>query len=42
MDKSADMRRSLPLVHWVSLGLGILAVVVPWWLGIMWLVGAIA
>ncbi len=34
--------QSLPLRQWLLLLTGILMVAVPWWLGMLWIVGALS
>lgn len=42
MTKSLEVSSSLPLRQWLALSVGVLLVTVPWWLGMLWLVGLLS
>ena len=41
MAKSLELESTLALRQWMFVGTGVLLVAVPWWLGLLWMVGAI-
>lgn len=42
MNKSVGVpSQGMPWVHWITVTFGFLLVAVPWWLGLLWLVGAL-
>ncbi len=41
MDNTLPARARLDFSQWLMVLSGILMVVVPWWFGLLWLVGAI-
>ena len=41
MEKTLPAPASLPLRQWAFVLTGILLVAVPWWLGMLWIVGAL-
>ena len=42
MDKTIPVRARLDLSQWLFVLTGIIAVVIPWWLGMAWLFGAMS